>query len=336
MKWNSLRQGITIETEPMPTPSLEFSIVSGANEDLIVECLRSLYDSLQSAVYDWKVTATCNSPGAGLPRRLREEFPEIDVIQNNSPRGFASNHNVVLRRSAADYVWILNDDLIFGSDTVEVVTEFMEAPENARVAAVSPRLHNTDGSLQPSTYSLSSMPQTLLAHSGIREHRVTERIVAALAPVLRPRPGTSRYWKHDRTMEVETFRGACFAVRMQAVREVGPMAEVALVGGEEVEWHYRLRRAGWKVVFFADTSVVHHGSQTVDHSTQQHSPEYLKGTLYYFRSSKPRISYRIFCGILLGLFGARFGVSRLRGNKNGVTLASEYLRVAWDALRVQQ
>ena len=180
MKWNSLRQGISIETEPMPTPSLEFSIVSGANEDLIVECLRSLYNSLKSTAYVWKVTATCNNAGTVLPRRLREEFPGIDVIQNNSPRGFASNHNVVLRRSSADYVWILNDDLIFSGDAVAAVTEFMEAPENARVAVVSPRLNNTDGSLQPSTYSFSSMPQTLLSHSGIREHRVTESIVAAL------------------------------------------------------------------------------------------------------------------------------------------------------------
>ena len=333
MKWNSLRQGISIETEPMPTPSLEFSIVSGANEDLIVECLRSLYNSLKSTAYVWKVTATCNNAGTVLPRRLREEFPGIDVIQNNSPRGFASNHNVVLRRSSADYVWILNDDLIFSGDAVAAVTEFMEAPENARVAVVSPRLNNTDGSLQPSTYSFSSMPQTLLSHSGIREHRVTESIVAALAPVLRPRAGTSRYWKHDRTMEVETFRGACVAVRMEAAREVGPMAEVALVGGEEVEWHYRLRRAGWKIVFFADTSVVHYGSQTVDHATQQHLPEYLKGTLYYFRSAKPRVTYRIFCGVLLGLFGARLGASRIRGDKNGVNVARRYLRVAWDALR---
>jgi N-acetylglucosaminyl-diphospho-decaprenol L-rhamnosyltransferase len=315
-------------------PSLEFSIVSGANEDLIVECLRSIYSSLQSAAYVWKVTATCNHPETALARRLKAEFPRIDIVQNSAPRGFASNHNVVLRRSTADYVWILNDDLIFRGDTVRAVTEFMELPANARVAVVSPRLDNTDGSLQPSTYSFSSMPQTLLAHSGIREHRVTESIVAALAPILRPRVGTSRYWKHDRTTYVETFRGACVSVRMEAVREVGPMAEVALVGGEEIEWHYRFRRAGWKIVFFAETSVVHHGGQTVEHATQQHLPEYLKGTLYYFRSSRPRITYRIFCGMLLGLFGVRFGASRIRGDKHGVNVALRYLRVAWDALRV--
>jgi N-acetylglucosaminyl-diphospho-decaprenol L-rhamnosyltransferase len=318
----------------MRIPSLEFSVVSGAKEDLIVNCLRSLYGSLQSTRLIWKVTATCNYVDTDLPERLRAEFPGISVVQNNTPRSFASNHNTVLRSSDADYVWILNDDLIFNSDTVSAVTEFMELPENSRVAVVSPRLDNPDGSLQPSTYSFSSMPQTLLAHSGIREHRLTERIVASLAPLLRRRRGSSRYWRHDRTIEVDTFRGACVAVRMKAVREVGPMAEVALVGGEETEWHYRLRRAGWKIVFFAETSVVHHGSQTVDHATQQHLPEYLKGTLYYFRTSRPRITYKIFCGMLLGLFGARFGASRIRGDKHGVNVASRYLRVAWDALRV--
>jgi GT2 family glycosyltransferase len=111
------------------------------------------------------------------------------------------------------------------------------------------------------------------------------------------------------------------------------MAEVALVGAEEIEWHHRFQRAGWKAVFFAEASVIHHGSQTVDHASQQHLPEYLKGTLYYFRTSRPRITYSIFCALLLGMFGARFGASRIRRDQQAVNIASRYLRVAWDALR---
>jgi GT2 family glycosyltransferase len=318
---------------PERVTSVEFSIVSGSNEELIVECLRSLYSSLESTRLDWKVIATCNNPASSLGERLKAEFPRIDIIQNNEPRGYASNHNVVLGRSQADYVWVLNDDLVFRPDTVEAVTNFMEQPENARVAIVGPRLDNPDGSLQPSTYSFSSMPQTMLSHSGIREHPVTERIVATLAPVLRRRVGSSRYWKHDRTIEVDMLRGACLAVRMKAVREVGLMSEVALVGGEEVEWHYRFHRAGWKIVFFSGTSVVHYGSQTVDHATQRHLPEYLKGTLHHFQKSRPRITYGLFCGVLLGMFGVRLGAARLRRDDHMAGVASRYLRVTWDALR---
>ncbi len=312
--------------------SIEFSVVSGSNEDLIIACLESLYQSVQPTSYRWSVTATCNTPGTDLVRRLEQEFPGIRVIRNVAPRGFAANHNTVLRESTADYVWLLNDDLVFRPETVRCVTDFMEAPENSRVAVVSPRLLNTDGSLQPSTYSFPSMPQTLLAHSGIREHRITDRLVGALAPILRPRTGSSRYWDHDKTIEVDTLRGACVALRMKAVRDVGPMAEVAIVGAEEIEWHRRFKAAGWKVVFFADASVTHHGGRSVDHSGH-HQPEYLRGTLYYFRAGAPRISYWLFSIALLAMFGTRLGIARVRGNAAAAEVARRCICVTQESLR---
>jgi GT2 family glycosyltransferase len=312
--------------------SIEFSVVSGSNEDLIIACIGSLYQSMHGADYQWNVTAICNAPGTDLDNRLATRFPGIRIVRNATARGFAANHNTVLRQSKADYVWLLNDDLVFHTDTVSRVTEFMEEPASERVAVVSPRLLNTDGSLQPSTYGFPSMPQTLLAHSGVREHRLVDRMVRAAAPILRPRAGSSRYWDHDRTIEVDTLRGACVAVRMKAVREVGPMAEVALVGAEEIEWHRRFRDAGWKVVFLASASVTHHGSQSVAYDTQ-HSPEYLKGALFYFRAGASRVRYWMFCTSLLSMFGTRLGVARIRRDPTDVAIARRCIRITWDALR---
>ena len=312
--------------------SIEFSVVSGSNEDLIVACIESLYETIPPSSYRWSVTATCNTPGTSLGERLEQRFQGIRVIRNASPRGFAANHNTVLNESVADYVWLLNDDLVFHADTVGKVTEFMEAPENSRVAVVSPRLLNTDGSLQPSTYSFPSMPQTLLAHSGIREHPLVDRMVGAVAPVLRSRAGSSRYWDHDRTIEVDTLRGACVAVRMKAVREVGPMADVAIVGAEEIEWHRRFKAAGWKVVFFADATVTHHGSQSVEHNSH-HQPEYLKGTLHYYRTGAATAAYWLFSAALLAMFGMRLGIAKLKGDSAAGEVARRCARVTREGLR---
>lgn len=311
--------------------SIEFSVVSGSNEELIIACIESLYETIPAGSYRWSVTATCNTPGTRLAQRLEQTFSGIRVIQNASPRGFAANHNTVLLESTADYVWLLNDDLVFHAGTVARVTEFMEAPENSRVAVVSPRLVNTDGSLQPSTYSFPSMPQTLLAHSGIRENRLVDRLVGAVAPILRPSTGSSRYWAHDKTIEVDTFRGACVAVRMAAVREVGVMADVALVGAEEIEWHRRFKVAGWKVVFFAGASVTHHGSQSVAHSSH-HQPEYLKGTLHYYRTEEQGIRYLLFSVGLLALFGAKFGLARVRGDSASAETARRCIQATRESL----
>jgi GT2 family glycosyltransferase len=238
----------------------------------------------------------------------------------------------VLSGTRARYVWLLNDDLLILDDVVRKVTEFMDRPENARVAVVSPKLLNPDGSLQPSTYGFPSMPQMLLGHSGLRELRLTDALMSKVAPILRPQAGSSRYWAHDRTVEVDTLRGACVAMRMKAVKQVGPMVEVALVGGEETEWHRRFHDNGWKVVYFADASVIHYGSQTVRDGSRNLYPEYLKGALYFFRTGRGAITYSLFCATLLTMFGFKRALALVRRDRAGSKLARGYTSVVWNGL----
>ena len=314
---------------------IEFSVVSGSSEEMLFGCIDSVASTMKDSRYTWSLTITCNATSRGLAARLRAMYPEALIIDNDTPRGFAANHNRVLRVSRARYVWLLNDDLLILPDAVRKVTEFMDRPGSARVAVVSPRLLNPDGSLQPSTYGFPSMPQILLAHSGLRELRVTDALMKRLAPVLRSREGSSRYWAHDRTVEVDTLRGACVAMRMKAVRQVGPMVEVAIVGGEETEWHRRFHDQGWKVVYYPEASVIHYGSQTVRDGSRNLYPEYLKGALYFFRTGtgKAKAAYPIFCASLLAMFGVRRAVAWITRNRNEASVAKRYATVAWDGLR---
>ena len=321
-----------MEAMGMQDRDIEFSVVSGSSEEMLFGCLESLHSTMKSSTYAWSVTVTCNTPGSGLAGRLRARYPGISIVDNHEPRGFAANHNRVLRISRARYVWLLNDDLLILPDAVRLVMEFMDRPQNSRVAAVSPRLLNPDGSLQPSTYGFPSMPQILLAHSGLRELSLTDRLLGRLAPLMRRREGSSRYWAHDRTVEVDTLRGACVAMRMDAVKQVGPMVEVAIVGGEETEWHRRFKEQAWKVVYFPEASVIHYGSQTVRDGSRNLYPEYLKGALYFFRTGRGPLSYSAFCASLLAMFGVKSAVALVKRDTAGKKIADRYAAVAWNGL----
>ncbi len=315
---------------------IEFSVVSGSREELLLDCIASVYRVMADLPYVWTMTVTCNTPGSGLAERLRERFQDVRAIDNKVSRGFAANHNTVLTSSVARYVWLLNDDLLMLPDSVDKITEYMDASENDRVAVVSPRLLNPDGSLQPSTYSFPTMPQIFLAFSGLREHSLTDRILRTAAPIVRSRVGSSRYWAHDKTIAVDTFRGACVAVRMVAAREVGLMNEVALVGGEETEWHRRFHEHGWKVVFFAGASVIHYGSQTVGDGSRDLYSEYLKSSLHYFRLHRSTASFAVFCRALLAIYSAREASARLRGDTNALNVARRYIEVIREAMRLRR
>jgi N-acetylglucosaminyl-diphospho-decaprenol L-rhamnosyltransferase len=312
---------------------IEFSVVSGSKEELLIGCIESVFETMEQSPYTWAFTAICNQPKTPLATKLRSRFPRLNVIENSEQKGFAANHNMVLRGSRARYVWILNDDLIVLPETVDRVTRFLDDPANARVAVVGPRLLNPDGTLQPSTYSFPTMPQLLLSHSGMREHPLVGKLVQSAAPMLRNREGASRYWAHDRSVPVDTLRGACVAVRMAAVRDAGVMVEVARVGSEETEWHRRLARRGWKTFFLHEASVVHYGSQTVGEGASTHLPEYLKGALYFFRTDRPRALYSLFCVSLLCVFSVRAGWAWARRDRPAASVARQYLDVTLGALR---
>ena len=316
----------------MEDRDIEFSVVSGSSEEMLFECVDSLIATMKAVPLSWTVVITCNTADTGLASRLRARYPDARVIQNSAQRGFAANHNTVLRNSRARYVWLLNDDLLILPDAIEKVMTFMDRSENARVAAVSPKLLNPDGSLQPSTYSFPSMPQLLLAHSGLRHIAPVEALVKRVAPVMRKAPGSSRYWAHDQTLEVDTLRGACVAMRMKAVRQVGLMTEVALVGGEETEWHRRFKEHGWKVVYHPEATVIHYGSQTVREGSTNHYPEYLKGALFFFRTDRSMLTYKLYCATLVAMFGTRVAYQWIRRNEKGVDVARQYAQVAWSGL----
>src|SRR3990172_607713 len=264
------------------------SVVVGAEPHLVLGCLASL--GAASGAHDVEIRVICNTPDAKLATELARRFPGIKVAQNEVPRGFATNHNRALEAADAAYFLIANDDLVFDPGSVARSIEFLERPENARVAALPPKVLNPDRSVQRSTYRFPSVPRALLDLSGIRDRTPHNRWTDRLAGYLRRGAGRSRFWPHDHTCDVETFRGAAMFVRAAAWREVGPLSELTCVGGEIAEWHRRCRGNGWRVVFFADASVVHYRSRTVGRDPLLAS-EYLKGYLFYFsRHRGPGIS----------------------------------------------
>ncbi|HUQ47315.1 MAG TPA: glycosyltransferase [Gemmatimonadaceae bacterium] len=307
--------------------------MSGSNEEMLFGCLDSLHSTLKGSRYSWSVTVTCNDSGTGLAGRVRARYPDVTVMQNEKPLGFAANHNRVLRSSRARFVWLLGDDLVILPGAIQGVTEFMNRPGSSRVGVVSPKLQNPDGSLQPSTHRFPSMPEMLFGHSELPELLAGRRILKTFGHQARSGNGSSDFLKHDGPAEVDTLDGSCVALRMKAVRQVGPMVEAANTGGEETEWHRRFKEQGWKVVYFADASVIHYGSQTGRDRSRNLNPAYLKGALFFFKTGSSPVTYGLFCAMLTGISVMRAAYALAAGHTSGVNAAKRYAAVAWSGLR---
>jgi GT2 family glycosyltransferase len=306
------------------------SAVVGADPALIGACVNTLRSSAGSHEVAVRVIVNWRSPtGTGNPAHHAFEDSAVSVIENPAPAGFATNHNRALQNSAADYLLLANDDLVFHPESVARCLDFLERPENSDVAALSPRLLNADGTLQRSTYGFPTVTRALLDLSGLRGLIPHNSLTDVAAQFASRGEGRSRFWRHDSIQDVDTFRGAAMFVRARAWTEVGPMCEIATVGGEVAEWHRRCRDKGWRVVYFPEASVTHFGSRTVGTEPLLRT-EYLKGYLVFFSRHGKRASVPLFRTFAILISGARLAAAAVATDRVGVRLWRSNLSVLFN------
>jgi len=246
---------------------ISVSIINTDNRDLLRECLRSIFEGTQHASLE--VFVVDNASRDGSAEMVSQEFPGVRLIRNERRLRFCANHNRVLRMAGGRHILILNEDTIIPPGTFDRVVAFMDAEKDA--GAVGLTIRNPDGSLQ---YSYARFPSllstTLLALSANRWFQDGHYPFHRLPPDGHPR-------------EVDWTNGACLAVRREAFEEVGLLDEGLLIYGEETDWCYRLRKAGWKVYYLPDVSIYHYQGKSTSQERPRRRFRINRSAIYFFR-----------------------------------------------------
>ncbi|HYZ20445.1 MAG TPA: glycosyltransferase family 2 protein [Gaiellaceae bacterium] len=189
---------------------------------------------------------------------VRERFPEARVIEQEN-LGFGAGNNTGMRAASGDYFVLLNADAWVLDDAVEKLVAFAE--QHPEAAVVGPKLRNPDGTLQRSVRGFPSPWRIATEYLFLRK----------LAP--RSRLLNSFYgagFDHESVRAAEFLGGACLLVRRDAYEAVGGFDEDFFLMSEEVDWCYRFRQAGWKVLFYPGADVVHVVTSSADPAKFRH------------------------------------------------------------------
>lgn len=265
---------------------LTISIVVHRNDVYLENCIQSI---TQQTTTPHHIVVTLNTGWTDRLRQIRAAYPEIEFVVNASPRGFAANHNAVLRRAQTDYAAILNDDILLHEDALDQMVRFLA--QHPDVALVGPRLLNPDGSIQISTYSDPQLVRSLYRVSGLAgltsQRSLLRRLFLQAGGGKRLRLESLNY--NADTRDVPIIKGAVMVVRRAAWEQVGLMDEATEFYGEEADWHWRIRQAGWRIVFYPAARVTHYGLGQA--SLQLRGPLLVhdrKAILNYFSKHRPR------------------------------------------------
>jgi GT2 family glycosyltransferase len=257
--------------------ALGIVIVNWNTRDLLRECLRSVRDSDPSVAR--RVIVVDNASYDGSADMVRAEFPEVEVIESGANTGFSTGNNLGLRRlgypdspDAPRYALLLNPDTVVPPDGFRLMIERMDA--DPKIGMAGPRLVMLDGKLDLACRRSFPTPEVSL-------WRMT-----GLSKLF---PKSRRFGRYNLTYldehletEVDCVVGAFMMVRGEAIARVGLMDESFWMYGEDIDWAYRIKAAGWKVLYYPRVTVLH-----VKRAASRKNPrtrlEFQRASLIFYR-----------------------------------------------------
>ena len=256
-----------------------------------------------------------NASGDPTPAIVRAAVPAATVIVNRENRGFAAAANQGLAASRGAFVLFLNPDAVVGDGALPAALAHVAA--EPAIGVLGCRTLNEDGTPQPTVDRFHSVSG--LVAEALRTRRFGSR----------PRgtaPATTR--------DVDWVYGSFLLCRREALAAVGGFDEAYEMYGEDLDLCHRAGAAGYRVVYFADATIVHRGNRSgIRRYGAYRDVEVLRGTLRFFRRRRGLVAertFRLLAGASFALKALASGARALgpRGGA-GTARARLYARMAW-------
>lgn len=199
------------------------------------ELIKKTLEGLASQALD-EIFVIDNSSKDSSP--LFAEALGFNVIKNSKNIGYAAAANQAMRYAeskGANLVFITNPDVILKGGTVKLLAQALG--DDLKAAAASP---------------LVISEKTGLVEAGWYEFNFRHLIVEPSGKNDNPQNYTS-------ILDVPASSGVAWVVRLDAFKKIGNFNEDFFIYHEDIEWCYRARLAGYRVILVPEAKVYHIG-----------------------------------------------------------------------------
>ncbi len=259
----------------MGETDLTVIIVNWNTREPLRDCLLCLASSEAQGA---QVVVVDNASSDGSAEMVRRDFPQVGLVAGDRNLGFAAANNQALGLARGRYVLFLNPDTEVHRGAIEAMLRYLD--EQPGVAVAGTTLLNPDGSLQPSCRRYYGFWRTIL------HNRVVDRLMGAREMAAVNRGSDPR--------DVDWMVGACLAVRRSVLEQVGAFDPDFFVYGEEIDLQFRIKSAGWRVVYVPSSGVVHHGGQSAKQAALAASLHDYRGRWLFVRKHYPAVSVGLY------------------------------------------
>lgn len=225
---------------------LSVIIVSYNTCRLTLDCLRSVFES--ETVYSYEVIVVDNASRDDSVAAIREQFPQVRLLENKDNTGFARANNQAMNIATGRYVLLLNSDTIVQPDTLQTMVAYMD--EHPDLGASGCKVILPDGSLDKACRRGFPTPSASFYYA------------FGFSKLFPDKPRFNQYQlgylDPNKTYPIDCLVGAFMLVRQETIRQVGGLDETFFMYGEDVDWCYRIKQGGWGIHYHPATTIVHY------------------------------------------------------------------------------
>ena len=258
---------------------LSIIIISFNTSSLLQNCLTSVYKAIASAklgsTAEIIVVDNCSSDDS--VKMIRTDFPDVKLIENKSNAGFSEANNQGIRVSCGDFILLLNSDTVVAKNSFLKLLE--AAGKDHKIGVAGPKLVNYDQTLQQSLGFFPDLHKLFYWMTFIDD-------LPVLSYILHPYHSKNLRF-YNKFSFPDWVTGACMLLRKKAIRDAGLLDSKIFMYGEEVEWCFRIKQAGFKVIYTPHAVVKHLKGRSGEGSLSGILEEF-KSLIYYYKKHKTK------------------------------------------------
>lgn len=240
-------------------PLVSIITVNYNHADVTCEML----ESLSLITYpNYEVIVIDNGSPDDNPKIIHRKFPQVTYVETGENLGFAGANNLGMCMSKGKYMLLINNDTIVTPGFLEPLVEKMEL--DPKIGAVSPKIryYYLDNTLQ---YAGMTHINSYTVRSKAYGHMEKDN------------------GQHDKDRISAYAHGAAMMVSREVVEHVGLMSLAFFLYYEELDWGFRIRKAGYKIWYVHNSMIYHLESVTTGNQSPFKTYYLNRSRLLYMR-----------------------------------------------------
>jgi len=222
---------------------------------------------------------------------LKENYPQIRIIQNDSNGGFAKGYNDALKLVDSEFYLLLNSDIEVTNNWLDPLMDVMK---NSNIGGCQPKV-------------LSFHDQSTFEHAGASGGFLDRNYYPFCRGRIVDKFEEDRGQYNDET-EVFWATGAAFLIRSELYHKLGGFDEDFFAHMEEIDLCWRAKKMGYSFMVSPKSVVYHVGGGTLPYTSPTKTYLNFRNSLYMIVKNHPgwlapKLFYRL---ILDGVAGVRF------------------------------